>query len=163
MGNRQWEIGNLGSRNAALPGKAEPPRYEQLDAWRYADDLAVDVYRLTKRLPPDVRPVVSQILRAAISVPANIAEGYGRGSDREFLQFLTIAHASLYEVTYFLHFLERIEAISPEMHEKAAADCSRGSRVLFGLMKSVRSGIGRTGNRRYLRGTPGERQEPTGG
>ncbi|HET9477020.1 MAG TPA: four helix bundle protein [Dehalococcoidia bacterium] len=134
------------------PAEVESPRYEQLDAWRYADDLAVDVYRLTRRLAPDLRPVVSQILRAAISVPANIAEGYGRGSDREFLQFLTIANASLYEVTYFLHFLQRIDAISAEAHRKAAADCSRNSRVLFGLMKSIRGGSGRVANRRYLSG-----------
>ncbi len=150
MGNGQLEIGNAGSNGSALSARTETPRYEQLDAWRYADDLAVDVYRMTKRLAPDLRPISSQILRAGISVPANIAEGYGRGSDREFLQFLIIANASLYEVGYFFHFLSRIEAISPEAHEKAATDCSRALRVLFGLMKSVRSGSSRTGRRQYL-------------
>ncbi len=157
IGDRKAEIGNRRAASGTPSSERyEPPRYQQLDAWRYADDLAVDVYRLTRRLPADLRPVASQILRAAISAPANIAEGYGRGSNKEFLQFLTVAHASIYEVGYFLHFLNRIEAISKEAHDEATKTCSRASRVVFGLMKSVRSGIGRTGNRRYLGGGTGE-------
>ncbi len=158
MSNGQLEMGNGGSGRPSTSGKAESPRYEQLDAWKYADDLAVEVYKLTRQLPPDVKPVAGQILRAAISVPANIAEGYGRGSDKEFLQFLTIANASLYEVGYFVHFLRRIEAITSVTYERVAADCSRGSRVLFGLMKSVRSGT-RTGQRRFLASGPKGREQ----
>ena len=136
-------------------GRAENqylPRYQQLDAWRFADDLAVEVYRLTKGLPADTRELSRQIFRAAISAPANIAEGYGRASQKEFQQFLVVAHASLYEVGYFLHFLKRIEILSDEKYSLLASDCQRTSRVLFGLMKSIRPGATDVKTpRRYLR------------
>ncbi len=128
------------------------PRYQQLDAWHLADDLAVDVYRLTRRLPAETRDLSSQIFRAAISAPANIAEGYGRASHKEFQQFLVVAHASLYEVGYFLHFLRRIEMLPAEKYMVLAANCQRTSRVLFGLMKSIRAGTADgEKRRRYLR------------
>ena len=56
--------------------------HEKLDAWKLSDDLAVDLFGVTRALPPDMRWLSSQVLRAAISVPANIAEGYARASRR---------------------------------------------------------------------------------
>jgi len=131
------------------------PRYQQLEAWQHADNLAVDIYRPTKGLPVNVRDLSRQIFRAAISAPANIAEGYGRASDKDFQQFLVIAHASLYEVGYFLHFLKRIEVLSQDTYSPLAADCQRTSRVLYGLMKTIRRGADSTSKqRRYLRDEP---------
>ncbi len=54
--------------------------HEKLDAWKLSDDLAVDLFGVTRALPPDM--LSSQVLRAATSVPANIAEGYARASRR---------------------------------------------------------------------------------
>ncbi len=83
----------------------------RLDAWRFSDDPAVDLFRVTRRFPADLRWLSSQIMKAATSVPANISEGYARSSKKEFLQFLSFAHASLTEVEYWLHFLTRTELI----------------------------------------------------
>jgi len=128
------------------------PRYRQLKAWQISDDLAVDVYKLAKRLPKDEYSLKDQIVRAAISAPANIAEGYGRGSNREFAQSLVAAHPSLYEVDYFLHFLNRIELVEPERCAELAAECRQASRLVYGLLRAASSDTRRKDTqRRYLR------------
>jgi four helix bundle protein len=72
--------------------------YRQLVVWRKAMDLSKHVYRLTVHLPrEETYGIRSQITRAAISIPANIAEGWARESERERAQFLAIAQGSLAE------------------------------------------------------------------
>ena len=67
--------------------------------WKKSIELAVDVYALTKHFPSEEKfGLVSQLRRAAISVPSNIAEGAGRKSDKEFCQFLSISYGSLCEL-----------------------------------------------------------------
>lgn len=68
-------------------------QYKELKLWQKAIELVSDIYRITDRFG-----LISQINRAAVSIPSNIAEGAGRNSDKEFVQFLAIAHASTYEV-----------------------------------------------------------------
>ena len=73
--------------------------YQDLTVWQRAMDLVEGVYRVTKDWPKDEQyGLTNQVRRAVVSVPANIAEGQGRTSDREFARFLAIAHGSLYEV-----------------------------------------------------------------
>jgi len=143
MGNRKQE------RRAA--GDFQPG-YMQLEAWRAADDLAVTLFKVSKRLGGDSRWLVTQIVRAATSAPANIAEGYGRASNKEFLQHLAVAHGSIYEVGYFVHFMRRTELLDAKTCNSLSERCHRASRILYGLMKSVRSDTKqRDTQRRYLR------------
>jgi four helix bundle protein len=73
--------------------------HKDLDVWKKAVCLVVDLYKLTKRFPNDERfGLTAQIRRAASSVPANIAEGWGRGSTTEYIHFLKIARGSLTEL-----------------------------------------------------------------
>jgi four helix bundle protein len=73
--------------------------HKDLDVWKKSVRLVVDLYRLTKRFPPEERfGLTAQIRRASTSVPANIAEGWGRGSTKEYIQFLKIARGSLTEL-----------------------------------------------------------------
>lgn len=73
--------------------------HKDLDVWKKSVRLVVDIYKLTRRFPPDERfGLTAQIRRASTSVPANIAEGWGRGSTKEFIQFLKIARGSLTEL-----------------------------------------------------------------
>jgi four helix bundle protein len=73
--------------------------YRDLLVWQKAKALAVSVYRTTEHFPKsEVFGLTSQLRRAAISVPSNIAEGQGRGSKKEFAQFLCISRGSLLEV-----------------------------------------------------------------
>jgi four helix bundle protein len=74
-------------------------QYKELKLWQKAIELIADVYRETAKFPEKERfGLISQINRAAVSIPSNIAEGAGRNSDKEFLYFLSIAHGSTYEL-----------------------------------------------------------------
>ncbi len=73
--------------------------YRDLDVWREAMDFVVECYRMSGTFPKsETYGLKSQLQRAAVSVPANTAEGQGRQHDKEFLQHLAIAYGSLAEV-----------------------------------------------------------------
>lgn len=74
-------------------------QYKNLTLWTKSITLVTKVYKLTASFPDKERfNLINQINRAAVSVPSNIAEGAGRNSDKEFKQFLAIAHASSFEL-----------------------------------------------------------------
>ena len=92
--------------------------YKELDVWRLSMDLVVDLYRLTATFPDAEKfGLTSQIRRAAVSVPANIAEGYGRRTPRSYSQYLRIAKGSLNEletlliVSHEIGFIDDIESL----------------------------------------------------
>jgi four helix bundle protein len=94
--------------------------YEDLTVWRRAMDLVLEVYRCTASFPrQEIYGLTSQMRRSAVSVPSNIAEGKGRSSRRELLQFLFHARGSLLElrtqitISYELGFLSPIEGKNP--------------------------------------------------
>ncbi len=88
--------------------------YRDLKVWRRAMDLAVLVYELTRSFPKDEQfGLTSQVRRAAVSIAANIAEGYGRSSKPSYLNFLRIAQGSLKEVETHLILATRV-GICPE-------------------------------------------------
>jgi four helix bundle protein len=73
--------------------------YRDLDVWKHSMDLAVDVYRHTGQFPrEEMFGMTSQMRRAASSIPANIAEGFGRQQRKSFVQYLRIAQGSLKEL-----------------------------------------------------------------
>jgi len=89
--------------------------YRDLTVWTRALALVEAVYRLTGQFPPDERfGIVSQLRRAATSVPANIAEGYGRATRGEYLNHLSIARGSVNEVEALLHVSARLGMITPD-------------------------------------------------
>jgi four helix bundle protein len=89
--------------------------YRDLEVWQKAMDLTVLVYKLAADFPAQERyGLASQIQRAAASIPANIAEGYGRSHRGEYLQFLSIARGSLTEVETYLTLAVRLEFVPRE-------------------------------------------------
>ena len=84
-----------------------------MQVWQKAMDLVASVYELTGKLPFDQKYGLSgQIQRAVISIPANIAEGYGRGHRKEYTNFLSIAKGSLAELETHLLICQRLDFIS---------------------------------------------------
>ncbi|MDM1293719.1 four helix bundle protein [Sphingobacterium sp. N143] len=89
--------------------------YKELILWQKSITLVSDVYRATAIFPDRERfNLISQINRAAVSIPSNIAEGAGRNSDKEFVQFLAIVHASTYEVETQLIISKNLGYLSEE-------------------------------------------------
>ena len=117
-------------------GSASPINsYRDLDVWRVAMDLAVLTYQITSSFPRDEQfGLTSQARRAASSVPANIAEGYGRATRPAYVNFLRIAQGSLKELETHMILASRIGATTPEAIEKLLSDADRSGRMLRGLI-----------------------------
>ncbi|UYG06070.1 four helix bundle protein [Halomonas sp. M4R1S46] len=91
--------------------------YHGLHAWQQGMQLVEEVYRLTARFPSSEQfGLTSQMRRAAVSIPSNIAEGAGRGSPAEFLRFLVIARGSLNELETQCQLAQRL-GLTPDIQE----------------------------------------------
>ena len=112
--------------------------YRDLEVWQMAIDLAEQCYRATKCFPKDeLFGLTSQIRRAAASIPANIAEGQGRESTKDFLRFISIARGSLMEVETHLILSRRIGLMDQAALESLMTKSDRISRMLAGLRKAL--------------------------
>lgn len=112
--------------------------YEELEVWRVAMELAERVYELQKTLPKEeVYGLGDQIRRAVVSVPSNIAEGFGRDSTADFVHFLYIARGSLFETRTQLELAHRLGYLNPEQTLLDRFDST--ARLLNGLIRSLRT------------------------
>lgn len=112
--------------------------YTKLKVWEFADKLAIMTYQLIKTFPKsELFSLTSQMRRAAISVPGNIAEGSGRKHQREFLQFLYISSSSLKELSYYIHLSKNLGYLKNEDYEKLYNLSRETGRVLGGLIAKV--------------------------
>src|SRR5579863_9769822 len=113
--------------------------YRDLEVWQAAMELAVQVYRLTAMFPKEERyGLTSQIRRAAVSVPSNIAEGKGRSSDKELIQFLCHSRGSLFEIETQLAIGERLGYSTKEECDEVRGETARIGQMINGLIRSVR-------------------------
>jgi len=112
--------------------------YRELDVWMKGVDLVVAVYELTKSFPPEEKyGLASQIQRAAVSIPANIAEGYGRSHRGDYLHHLSIARGSLAEVETHLTIVVRLGLVTPE-RARDVWDCAQDvGKMLTKLIQSL--------------------------
>jgi four helix bundle protein len=112
--------------------------YEDLEVWQRGMDLAERVYGLTRSFPADEKfGLTAQLRRAAVSIPSNIAEGWGRGVTNEYLQFLRYARGSLYEVETQLRIAQRNGYLSGD-DLGAALELTRTlSRMRLALMRAL--------------------------
>ncbi len=113
-------------------------RFVQLEVWQEAHQLVLQVYRTTKGLPGDGRfGLISQMRRAAVSVPANIAEGFKRRGTNDKSHFYNIAESSLEELRYYfilcqdLHYDGHYDALDRR--------ADRVARMLSGLVTAVKA------------------------
>lgn len=110
--------------------------HKDLDVWKQSVVLVEDIYMLTKNFPSDEKyGLSSQIKRAVVSVPNNIAEGAGRKGDKEFIQFLYIAMGSLSELETQLILANRLQFTNSV--ESYLSQIEKIKKMLFGLIRYV--------------------------
>ncbi|MGA3373784.1 MAG: four helix bundle protein [Terracidiphilus sp.] len=113
--------------------------FRDLQVWQRAIQLTVVIYRLTQSFPrEEIYGLSSQIRRAAVSVPSNIAEGQGRLSVGEFRQFLGIARGSNYELQTQLEIARSLGFGNSTMIEEAEGLSHEVGKMLYALLESLR-------------------------
>jgi four helix bundle protein len=114
--------------------------HRKLEVWQLSMETTLDVYSLCKKFPDDERyGLVSQIRRAAVSIPSNIAEGAARNSATDFGRFLTIAIASLSELDTQLELALRLRYFDQTDFENIDKKLASVSRMLIALRRSILS------------------------
>jgi four helix bundle protein len=113
--------------------------YRELIVWQKAMKLVQSIYSLTKDFPKEeVYALTSQIRRAAVSIPSNIAEGQGRDSTKEFLHHLSIAYGSLMEVETQILIAQSLEYLKSEETNLILEKTAETGRLINGLSRSLK-------------------------
>jgi four helix bundle protein len=112
--------------------------YRDLETWQQAMALVLEVYRVTKLFPKEeLFGLTSQVRRAVVSIPSNIAEGQGRTSTKEFLQHLSIAYGSLCETETQILIAKDLNYLAQQDYESLSTLTARVGRLINGLSKSL--------------------------
>jgi len=118
---------------------AKVKSWNDLKVLKKAHELVLQIYKITKKYPNDEKyRLIDQICRAASSVPTNIAEGHGRKTKKEFIQFLTISRGSVEEVKYLLLLSKDLNFISSELYLELIYGYDQVGKMLNGLINSLR-------------------------
>jgi four helix bundle protein len=119
--------------------KVRAHRYQDLLAWQKAIEFVQAIYAISSKFPQKkMFGLKSQLRRAAVSVPSNIAEGQGRASRGEFLQFLGHARGSLYEIETQIVIAPNLRYFSAEDRDLLLAEAQRLGRILNALIASLK-------------------------
>lgn len=111
--------------------------YQDLKVWQKAIDLTTEIYSIVKQLPRDEQYALSdQMRRAAVSVPSNIAEGRGRGTDKEFVHYLLMSRGSLWDLSTQLVICERLQYLDQAQISDARQLITEISKMINALAKS---------------------------
>ena len=114
--------------------------YKDLIVWQKSMDLTVEIYKLVKFLPKNETYALSdQMRRAVISIPSNIAEGFGRNSTKEYIQFLSVARGSCFEVDTQLHACVRIEYLTDENVKFSFSLLNEIGKMLSAMINKLKS------------------------
>src|SRR6266567_5602118 len=114
--------------------------FRELTVWQRAIALTLEIYKLTATFPDSERfGLTNQLRRASVSVASNIAEGYGRSTKGEYVQFLGHARGSNSEVETQLVIARGLEFGSKQLLQSAETSCSEVGRMLRTMMKTLRS------------------------
>lgn len=125
--------------NTLRDSQLDKQRYKELLVWQKAMDLVVLVYSLAGKFPTtEVYGLKTQLQRAAVSIPSNIAEGQARGSsDSEFVRFIRIAIGSLAELDTQIELAIRLDFVTRGESEDALASALEIRKMLFGLIRKL--------------------------
>ena len=116
----------------------EVKSYKDLLVWQKAMDLTSLVYRVTAELPPDERfGLISQARRAAVSVPANLAEGHRRSSTKDYLRFVSISAGSLAELETLIELATSLYFVPSTSLEELVSSADEVGRMIRGLQQAL--------------------------
>jgi len=114
--------------------------FRKQKVWQKAHDLALEVYRVTEAFPKtELFGLTSQIRRAGVSIPANIAEGCGRDTDADFARFLQIAMGSASELEYHLLLAHDLEFLSDPDYERLNNKTTEVKQMLTSFIKKLKA------------------------
>jgi four helix bundle protein len=114
--------------------------FRELRVWEKGHELSLAVYKATAGFPTEERyGLTSQIRRASVSIPANIAEGCGRGGDAELARFLQIAAGSANELEYHLLLANRLDMLNSREHEHLTKQVTEVKRMLTSFIKKLKA------------------------
>ena len=113
--------------------------HKDLDVWKKSIELVTDIYHLTNDFPKEeIYGITSQIRRAAVSIPSNIAEGAARSSKKEFSHFLSISLGSLAELETQVIISKKLNIISEDNFKLLINNLTTIRKMLLGLKKSLK-------------------------
>lgn len=114
--------------------------FKELKVWQKAVDLAVKIYTVTKSFPVEEKfGLVSQMRRAGVSVPSNIAEGCAKTSSKSFVNSLEVSLGESFELETQMIISERVGILDPELAKEMEADLTEVKRMIMGLKNSIES------------------------
>ena len=117
--------------------------FRELRVWQLGMDLAERIYILTDSFPKsETYGITSQIRRSAVSIPSNLAEGHGRNSTKEFLQFIAISFGSICELETQILLSYRLKYINKDDLETILALLTETSKTIRGLQKALKAKLG---------------------
>lgn len=116
--------------------------FEQLTVWQEAQLLAVEVYKVSKEFPADEKfGMTNQLRRAVASISANIAEGFGRASVNEKIQYYRIAYGSLLETKNFIYLANKLGYIQDDIFNELVNRCVDNQKLLNATIKSLKQNV----------------------
>ncbi len=114
--------------------------FRELKIWEASHLLTLKVYRITKQFPKEeTYALTSQVRRSSSSIPTNIAEGCGRGTNKEFAQFLQIAMGSAYELDYQILLARDLEYIDKKIYSELSGEITSLQKQIAALLIKVRA------------------------
>ena len=114
--------------------------FRQIRVWAKAHELTLEIYKITAQFPrEELYGLTSQLRRSSASIPANIAEGFGRGGNAELARFLQIGMGSAYEVEYHALLARDLRLVDATIYEKLQNRIIEVKRMLAALLVKVRS------------------------
>ena len=114
--------------------------FRKLSVWEKSHSLAVEIYQISSNFPQnEIYGITSQIRRACVSIPANIAEGCGRDGEAEFRRFLHIALGSASELEYHLLLTRDLKMLNEEKHKQLDDRVTEIKRMLTSLVQKLKA------------------------
>jgi four helix bundle protein len=113
--------------------------FHDLEIWKLSHQLVLEVYKISKMFPKEENfRITSQLLRAAYSIPSNIAEGMGRYTRKEFVNFLTIARGSVEECKYFILLIKDLGYLPEIMFNELTSKYDSLGKMINSLINSLK-------------------------